>query len=114
MKLVPEIKKRWLEALRSGKYKQGKKLLRSYNNEFCCLGVLQDLVEPDEWILRIEEFSRHVPRYCYQTTDAYWSQLSREVLEHVNLSKTDMITLSVLNDNGISFEEIAQWIEENL
>lgn len=43
----PEIKERWLEALRSGKYKQGQKLLRARDvdgNEYhCCLGVLCDL-----------------------------------------------------------------------
>lgn len=44
-----EVKKLWVEALRSGKYKQGKGSLRrvpSRSNDvdkFCCLGVLCDL-----------------------------------------------------------------------
>jgi hypothetical protein len=37
--MKPEVKQMWLEALRSGKYKQGKHQLRS-GNKFCCLGVL--------------------------------------------------------------------------
>ena len=37
-----EIKEKWVSALRSGEYKQGKEGLRIYN-EFCCLGVLCDL-----------------------------------------------------------------------
>ena len=37
-----EIKQRWVEALRSGEYKQGYEYL--YNcGAFCCLGVLTDL-----------------------------------------------------------------------
>jgi hypothetical protein len=37
------IKKLWVEALRSGKYKQGRGKLRNESNEFCCLGVLCNL-----------------------------------------------------------------------
>ena len=40
------IKKQWVEALRSGKYKQGRGCLRvRYKtiDKFCCLGVLCDL-----------------------------------------------------------------------
>lgn len=37
------IKELWIEALRSGDYKQGKGLLRNENDEFCCLGVLTNL-----------------------------------------------------------------------
>ncbi len=38
------IKKTWLKALRSGKYKQGKGQLREDETHFCCLGVLGDLL----------------------------------------------------------------------
>ena len=42
--MKPEIKKIWVEALRSGDYKQGKRYLRpGGKNEFCCLGVLCNL-----------------------------------------------------------------------
>jgi hypothetical protein len=37
------VKKLWVEALRSGEYKQGKKCLRTQDNKFCCLGVLCNL-----------------------------------------------------------------------
>ena len=36
----PQIKQKWIEDLLSGKYIQGKKVLRSVDNEYCCLGVL--------------------------------------------------------------------------
>jgi hypothetical protein len=37
-----EIKQRWVEALRSGEYQQGKESLY-HCGKFCCLGVLTDL-----------------------------------------------------------------------
>ena len=42
----PKVKKKWLKALRSGKYKQGKERLRETTEgkqEYCCLGVLSDI-----------------------------------------------------------------------
>jgi hypothetical protein len=40
--MKPEIKQMWVDALRSGKYRQGDSYLR-VENSFCCLGVLCDL-----------------------------------------------------------------------
>lgn len=47
-RLRPEVKRKWLEALRSGEYKQGRSYLHyqqagSGEERFCCLGVLCDL-----------------------------------------------------------------------
>lgn len=39
-----EWKDKWVKALRSGEYQQGKELLCDDKNNFCCLGVLTDLV----------------------------------------------------------------------
>lgn len=41
-KLKPDIKAAWVEALRSGKYQQGKNYLNS-EGRYCCLGVLCEL-----------------------------------------------------------------------
>jgi len=38
-----KVKKLWVTALRSGKYKQGKSRLKISDGQFCCLGVLCDL-----------------------------------------------------------------------
>lgn len=38
----------WVAALRSGKYKQGNRYLRSHNDTYCCLGVLLD-IERVQW-----------------------------------------------------------------
>lgn len=39
----PEIREKWVAALRSGDYTQGTDVLRSQNDEYCCLGVLCDV-----------------------------------------------------------------------
>ena len=41
-----KIKAKWLKALRSGKFKQGKDQLR-LGNRFCCLGVLCEIQRGD-------------------------------------------------------------------
>lgn len=45
------LKARWLSALRDGKYLQGRGALRRSNGQdkFCCLGVLQDIMAPEDW-----------------------------------------------------------------
>lgn len=42
-RMNPEIKARWVAALRSGEYKQGTGALRNARDEFCCLGLLCNL-----------------------------------------------------------------------
>jgi hypothetical protein len=55
-KMNPEIKTRWIEALRSGDYKQGKSILHNiYTDEFCCLGVLCDIVRDEVPGLEVEQ-----------------------------------------------------------
>lgn len=49
--MKPEIKKRWIEALRSGKYNQGRGYLCK-DDSFCCLGVLCELAMEDGVIPR--------------------------------------------------------------
>ena len=44
-----ELKARWIAALRSGNYQQGAGTLRSASDRYCCLGVLADIIAPNEW-----------------------------------------------------------------
>lgn len=44
----PDVKRRWLEALRSGRYKHGSGYLRSADNCFCAFGVLADVLRRGE------------------------------------------------------------------
>lgn len=49
-----ELIREWVDALRSGKYEQGRLALRSKDDKYCCLGVLCDVAKNKlglEWML---------------------------------------------------------------
>ncbi len=43
----PELKAKWLEALRSGKFTQGRTVLKDSFGHYCCLGVLCEVAGLD-------------------------------------------------------------------
>ena len=99
-----DIKKRWLKALRSGKYRQTRGKLKSRNGSFCCLGVLCD-IQDAQW---------------------EWDGIMYGVLGNVALPPEKFCAgiqslgeLSELNDGTSghkkhSFSQIADYIEKNL
>ena len=114
----PEIKRQWLEALRSGEYKQGQCRLRTEikgSSFYCCLGVLCDLhskatgvpwSEPDE------------TPYLYRNCDVdlplcvnKWAGIGYDKMENGEIIEG---VLSDANDSGADFPTIANWIEANL
>ncbi len=109
-KMNPEVKTKWIAALRSGDYKQGKNKLRSDTNHFCCLGVLCNI------------HAQEHPEIAAKETDPirYMGKMSYphdEVLAWAGVVKApgeSAYKLSFMNDRGTSFEVIANWIEENL
>ena len=44
-----DLKRKWLAALRSGKYQQAKAALHRQGDGFCCLGVLCDVSGLGKW-----------------------------------------------------------------
>ena len=88
--LEPNEKQTWIDALRSGQYKQG---IRELYNEgthcYCVLGVHAALFNSADSI------------------GLYWLQ-KEEIPEEIQEMMVDM------NDSGRSFEQLADWIEENL
>jgi hypothetical protein len=100
----PEIKQKWVDALRSGKYKQGQTyLLNKENGSYCCLGVLCEVVGASGW-----------------QDDA---QLPPEIQDLTGVSALGRIPnaihgydlLSALNDSlKYDFNRIADIIEEQL
>ena len=109
-----EVKKQWVEALRSGEYKQTQGHLRK-DGQYCCLGVLCDLhakATGGQW----EEdhygnCSAWLPR-----TVCSWAGLSLALVDsYVVVNRDDgCVTLATLNDNGKTFNDIAHVIEEYL
>jgi hypothetical protein len=101
----PEIKAKWLEALRSGRYKQGRKKLRPTPDTYCCLGVLCDILG-DDW---------NHPHLDYEY-DGETFELGEGVLTRAEIADADFVntTLANNNDAGWSFEHLARLIESEL
>jgi len=113
--MKPESAKRWVEALRSGKYKQGKRALATECDgsvRHCCLGVLCELAVADGVIAPP---TLNSGRRVYDTEEAYLPPAVR-VWCGVQ-SRTAIIygkSLAELNDSGITFGEISDAIEQNM
>lgn len=132
----PQIKARWLEALRSGKYEQGRSALNTggANGQFCCLGVLCELAVEDGVVTRNQPWADvetlgNDPQFHY---DHEGGALPRAVREWAGLAYSnpatrvtrgevftdlevpdlqDRMSLAEINDAGMDFTYIAAVIE---
>jgi len=110
-----EIKKRWVAALRSGEYRQGKIQLKK-ENKFCCLGVLCDIVKDElnlSWVTH--------PNMSPPTIAGEFLVLPCIVSKYVELADTSVQYqgerrfLEYLNDTeNLPFDKLALLIEEQL
>lgn len=100
-----ELKAKWVATLRSGNYEQGKGSLRTVANECCCLGVLCDIIAPEDW-------HPHETGYYH---GSYASTMPSPDIQRVaGLMHSQCDTLAIKNDNGNSFKAIASYIEKHL
>lgn len=111
------LKAKWIEALRSGKYKQGRNVLRSSNDRFCCLGVLCDISGQGQW--KGESCGCEAGYYYYerngQPAESEGITLPVFVKHFANIEDKDQEVLMGMNDHdNISFDEIGDWIELNI
>lgn len=104
----PELKEKWITALKSGKYQQGQHVLRNKNNEFCCLGVLCDIINPNGWA---ESDNRQIFIFGEDTCA---TNLSRSILKAVDFNTKQEGVLMNMNDSGECFYKIADYIEREL
>lgn len=117
-----KVKRRWIKALRGGKYQQGKHALRT-NGKFCCLGVLCDLHATETggtW-----EPLSHTSQRVYLGEE---NVLPGEVVEWAGLTEDELTDPGnpklgnhrnsagavSINDRGETFEYIANRIEKYL
>lgn len=120
------IIQKWVEALRSGRYKQARQAL-STEGGFCCLGVACDLFAPDN-----ERSLKQASRLDGQTVVTWFDQdgyLPSEIQKLLGCNRDGSFTetryikingldqsissLALANDLGASFEQIADLIESN-
>ena len=126
MKLT-SAQEQWLRALESGEYEQTAGWLRA-GDAFCCLGVACDLYDSTAWSA-ISDY------YYYGHENVFDKVLPREVQDWLGLrdgsgsfygmsdsddntwtlKKTGVnnATLACLNDEGVSFREMAAIIRRN-
>lgn len=109
--MKPEVKKKWVEALRSGSYKQGKSALcrpsATGEIQYCCLGVLGE----ELGLLRTQQHSR----WKTWAEEGNVGSIPDDDAEELGLGEGKQSVLIGMNDrHGKSFNEIADWIEVNL
>jgi len=111
------IKTKWVKALRSGNYKQGKNSLAKVNKlgnvKYCCLGVLCDLYlkeHKQKWNPVNEDNDLSIGRKketaVLPLNVRKWAGLdSNPILQSNNE------TLASMNDDGFTFKKLADAIE---
>ena len=128
----PEVKQKWIDALRSGKYEQGSEKLRSVEG-YCCLGVLCDLYakeKENQWEFCGNE-ETNLQRHDYWYFDGESEFLPFIVSDwaglNINNPKIGIVVeddffgeyfdtdaIANLNDSGYTFSYLANLIEEQL
>ena len=121
----PEIKAKWLAALRSGEYQQGQNWLKNGKGGFCCLGVLCDLYRKEigkgGWEIyyesRIFTLDDAKAPYYPPTRVIDWAGLgeSWEALNKIRITIDGTEnSLAEHNDQGKTFSQIADAIEDQI
>jgi hypothetical protein len=117
LKLPEHIKTQWLEALRSGKYKQGKEWLKIKKGDewwHCCLGVLCEIREVEQEVReRTTSFCGNASLLSNEELTSYLGCNGRfKGFKVVGENEKTYYSLAGLNDAGFSFEGIANVIEK--
>ena len=124
---------KWVEALRSGKYQQGRGRLKNEKDQFCCLGVATDLFKRNlgkwdnkvhpQFIAKDELVSvsylptpiRDVLGLGDKEGNFRWEDVSQALKKKIwkETKGTEGVfgNLAELNDAGVSFKTIADLIE---
>lgn len=103
--LPKEFATKWVEALRSGGYKQAKSYLKAKEG-YCCLGIACKI----QGISDLDIFGRSYPKNIVVPLN--------DKIPNILLGDADgrnfLGIVSLMNDNGKTFKEIADWIERNV
>lgn len=114
-----ELRKEWIERLRSGKYLQGRQLLHQRigdQHQYCCLGVLCDILH-ERGVLQ-QCVDEYVYEYYLQSEENECAILPEGVSELVGLFDRDgscrisgRMSLVELNDREVPFSKIANYLD---
>ncbi len=101
-----DLKVKWVEALRSGKYQQAQQALLN-KGAYCCLGVLCDVMGA-EWKPGDGD------QFAILNGDIQQYYLEGATLETIGMTEAEQERLYHMNDDGEPFTEIANYIEAKL
>jgi hypothetical protein len=113
--LLPlDIKEKWLEALRSGKYKKGKDCLLN-DDKYCCLGVLCEIQERPKNHIHEFKFSFDGNTGSLNTDNSLYETLNS--LGYFNgfkikIEGKEYMTLAYINDESETFDNVIEIIEK--
>ena len=110
------IKRKWVTALRSGKYMQGRGFLKDEDGGYCCLGVLCDVFAKEKSKLGVKFIGESDGTWSFMGSGA---TLSGVVADWAGLDHTDptigpTTAISLNDDQCRSFKYIARMIEKYL
>lgn len=112
--MKPAIKASWIRALRSGRYKQGHGALAVQDGKsWCCLGVLCNLPSvPGEWTNDVDGDGDGYYKFGGKP---FAGKISGKLLKWLGIKPKEQDHLIEMNDTHENdFDEIADWIKENL
>ena len=112
-----DLKEKWVKALRSGDYKQGKEYLKQFDSSgqasFCCLGVLADLADPDSWA-DLKQADVGPRRQQIANDDTEFGESCGVPAGFRNMLMSQNDGSAEYFKNAQTFDQIADYIEENL
>lgn len=113
--MKPEIKQKWIDALRSGEYDQDAHELKTPHG-YCCLGVLTDIYIKEqnlEWKRFDGDTEKEFTSYEF---NGFEGSLCPEVIDWSSFpdGKTEAILIEMNDDQRKTFDEIADYVEANL
>jgi len=121
---------KWIAALRSGKYKQGKGALKYYTDGNTCLhcavGVACEIMNPggfylnkskqfDDIVIDVKAFQlKDVVNPVVPDTKTNALLFSDDINKWLGLDTSFILDITKYNDGGSSFDRIADYIEDVL
>ena len=103
----------WLQALESGRYKQGKDVLKTITGKYCCLGVACEIA--NEYGVRKIEIKESVDQLLPRTLSRFLNMSDEGSFQcPVTHRGVEYSSLTGLNDLGVTFKTIARIIREQI
>lgn len=99
--------KKWVEALESGRYKQGSSYLATIDNEYCCLGVACEVAIENGVPVQKKELENW---YSYDSLSEFPPSI---VMDWIGIPNEEQYDYTKMNDEmHLSFKEIAEEIRK--